>query len=281
MNKNVMIAASVLVILLGGWYGLTQTHLQDSFSQYIENGEVLTLEAKYSPERVVNDHRQELLLDEQHSLQDPTLKFYPYLLMDVKYIHQDKKSKEGLLLWSQVDGEMVLDTEQWETTQGFSDAILAKANKEDFKILKALAKFGGTISMDVLVKDLQTEGESVEPWIQSTIDKHLVIRKGNNLFLHLENPKILVPPQTRFRHNIAKKPYSQVKAVSKNYSKSEIERIAQSAFGNDFTIRKMREIYLPVYTIDIQNPDGSVLTTDWNALTNKRMDRENIYQKIR
>lgn len=281
MKKTILLTLAALVGIICGWLLITNPSFQDLFSQYVENGEILTLEAKYSPEKVANDHRQELIADALHTMQDPSLKFYPYLLMDVKYIHQDKKPREGVLLWSQVDGEMVLDTDQWETSHGFADTMLAKANKDDFKILNTLAKYGGTLSFESLLKEMQFDADDLEPMIQSTIDKHLVIRKGNVLLLHFENPKILVLPQTRFKQNLVKKPYSQVVAIPKKFSRSEIEKIAQAAFGSDFTVRRTREIYLPIYNLDILNPDGSTLTTHWNALTNQRIDKENHYPALR
>jgi hypothetical protein len=59
--------------------------------------------------------------------------------------------------------------------------------------------------------------------------------------------------------------------VKKRYRSSQIETIAKAAFGNDFAIRKTTEIFLPVYSIVVQNPDGSQMTTYWNALNGKRL----------
>jgi hypothetical protein len=59
--------------------------------------------------------------------------------------------------------------------------------------------------------------------------------------------------------------------VAKRYSKSDIEKNAKAVFGADFTIRNSKEVFLPVYSIEVLNPDGSVLTTYWNALSGQRM----------
>ena len=220
--KKVLVLSLLFLGIVGSiGYVINFYPFHDSFSQYIENGEVITLEAKYTPEKIINDHRQELVIDEAHTLQNPILKFYPYLLMDVKYVHADQKPREGLLLWSQVDGEMVLDTNTWETSHGFEDCLLVKATKEDFSILNILAKYGGTTTYDQIAKELQLESTTFNTYLQKVIDKHLVIRKGNYLFLHWENPKIIVSPQTRFKQNLVKKPYNQVQAISRKYSRSD------------------------------------------------------------
>ena len=54
-------------------------------------------------------------------------------------------------------------------------------------------------------------------------------------------------------------------------SSSQIQKIAKAAFGDDFTVRNTTEVYLPVYSIEVLNPDGSTFTTYWNALTGDRM----------
>ena len=66
---------------------------------------------------------KELLKDTDHVFLEPTLKFVPYLLMDVKYIRTQDKTGEGVILWGLVDGEMVINTGTWEKTHGFTDCI--------------------------------------------------------------------------------------------------------------------------------------------------------------
>ncbi len=67
------------------------------------------------------------------------------------------------------------------------------------------------------------------------------------------------------------KPYNYAQRIAKKYSSSQIERIAKVAFGADFTIRGIKEVYLPVYQLEVQNPDGSIMTSFWNALTGDRI----------
>jgi hypothetical protein len=264
--------ACVIAIAGGLWY-LWETNpgLHDLFSQYVENGEILTLEARYTPEQIMNSHRNELITDNSYEYQSPELKFHPYVLMEVKYTQPDRKTKEGVILWSLVDGEMVLDTQTWEKTHGFEDAILANASREDFKILNALAKFKGKMTVDQMQKELHLEPETLTPWIDNARQKHLVVQKGGELQLHFQNPKILVSPQTKINQWLVTKPYSHAQRITKKYSSSQIQNTAKAAFGQDFMIRSVTEVFLPVYSIEVLNPDGSILTSFWNALNGQRI----------
>jgi hypothetical protein len=259
--------------LAGGGFWLWQNNdpFRNFVAEYIDNGEFLTLEARYTPDQIMDSHKDELLVDSKHTFDVPTLKFHPYLLLEVKYSTPDRKSREGVILWSLVDGEMVLNTETWDKTHGFEDAIRANANRNDFKILNILAKYNGIATKDQLQKELHLESEVFEPWIDSAKQKHLIIQKGNVLQLHFQNPKILVTPQTKISQWLVTKPYNHAQRVSTKYSQSQIEKIAPAAFGSDFTIRNVSTVFLPVYGIDVLNPDGSILTTFWNALNGKRI----------
>lgn len=264
--------ACVIAIAGGVWYlWETNPNLRDMLSQYVENGEILTLEARYTPEQIMDSHRSELISDNGYTFQAPELKFHPYLLMEVKYIQPDKKTKEGVILWSMVDGEMVLDTQTWEKTHGFEDAILSDANRDDFKILNALAKFKGKTTVDQLQKELHVEPETLTPWIDNTRKKQLVVQKGAELQLHFQNPKILVTPQTKISQWLVTKPYIHAQRIPKKYSPTQIQGTARAAFGQDFMIRSVTEVFLPVYSIEVLNPDGSILTSFWNALNGQRI----------
>lgn len=267
--KNIAIIAA-LIAASGWWIVHNNPNVVSVLEQYIDNGEILTLEARYTPERIMEQYGKELASGER-SFQSATLKFYPYALLDVKYSTPDKKTREGVLLWSLVDGEMVINCETWDKTHGFEDAINAQAGRNDFKILNALAKNKGKASLEQLQKDLQVEEDILQPWLDESKNKHLVVQKGNEIQLHFQNPKILVVPQTSIAQCMVTKPYSHAQKVSRNYSFKQIENTAHAAFGQDFTIRNKKELFLPVYSIEILNPDGSVLTTEWNALNGQRM----------
>lgn len=262
----------IFVTAAGGWWLWEHNAPFRNFvSEYIDNGEFLTLEAKFTPQQIMETHQKDLLKDEKHSFAEPSLKFHPYLLMEAKYTTPDRKSREGVLLWSMVDGEIVLNTDTWEKTHGFEDAIRANASRQDFKILNVLAKSQGIITKDQLQKELHLDPDVFEPWIDSAKSKHLIIQSGNTLQLHFENPKLITIPQTKINQWLVTKPYNHAQRVQSKYSQNQLEKIALAAFGSDFKLRNMTVVYLPVYGIDIINPDGSLLSTYWNALNGKRI----------
>ncbi len=267
--KNVIL---ICAIAAGAGYWIVQNNPNalSVLEQYIDNGEILTFEARYTPERIMEQFGKELALGER-TFQRSELKYYPYAILDVKYSSPDKRTREGVLLWSLVDGEMVINCDTWDKTHGFEDAINAQASRNDFKILNALAKNKGKASMEQLQRDLQVEEDILQPWLDDSKAKHLVIQKGNEVQLHFQNPRILVVPQTCIAQSMVTKPYNHAQKVSRNYSFNQIEKTAHAAFGQDFKIRSKKELFLPVYSIEMLNPDGSVLTTEWNALNGQRM----------
>ncbi len=259
-------------LLIGAaWFYSNHENFSGIIQQYVENGEFITLKARYTPESIMDAHRKELLNDDQHAYLEPELKFHPYLLLEVKYFQPDKKSREGVILWSLVDGEMVLNTDTWEKTHGFEDAINAGASRNDFKLMQALARNKGTATLDKLQKDLQIEKDTLQSWLESSLSKHLIVLKGNEVQLHFQDPKILVQPETKVTDWMVKKPYNHAQRVASKYSNSQIQKIAKAAFGEDFTVRSATDVFLPVYRIEVSNPDGSTLTSYWNALNGQRM----------
>jgi hypothetical protein len=268
---KIKILAVVALLSVGAYFLFTTFHFNEMFGKYIENGEFLTLEAKYSAEQIMDSHRKDLLGENQRSYQNNDLRFYPYLLMEVKYTQADKKPREGVVLWGMVDGEMVLNTDSWEKTHGFEDTLIAQATRNDFRVLNALSKNSSGLSESEISKELHLEPETVRPWIHSAVDKHLISQNGSKYQLHLQNPKISVQPQTKITQHLVSKPYMHAQKVSSKYSPSQIETLAKAAFGSDFTIRRSFEIFLPVYSIEVLNQDGSVLTSYWNALNGERI----------
>lgn len=262
-----MILVGIVVAIGAWWLWSTDSSWHEAVAQYIENGEFTTLEAHYSADNLMDKHRKELLADEQHQFLDPTLKFYPFLLLDVKYVQADKKTRQGVILWSLTDGEMVIDTGNWETTHGFEDAINSNASRTDFRLMYALAKHQGSLTLDQLQDELHIEAETLAPWIANACEKQLVVQTGRDVQLHVEDPKILVLPQTKIKQAFVMRSYNNANRVAKKYSKSQIEKIAKAAFGTGFTIRSMKEVFLPVHCLSVQNPDGTIFTTYWNALT--------------
>lgn len=252
-----------------GLYSIWEANpnVRSTIGQYIDNGDIKTLEVRFTPEKIMELYGKDLLSQGERSFQKAELKFYPHTLLDVKYSTADNRTKEGILLWSLVDGEMVINCDRWETTHGFQDAINAQANRNDFKILNVLEKSKGKLTVDQLQKELQVEEEIFLPWLETSKEKYLVVQKGNEVQLHFQNPRLFVTPQTKMTQCTVSKPYNYAQKVSRRYSTSQIEKIARAAFGQDFTIRSQEAVFLPVYSIEILNPDGSIRTAEFNAVT--------------
>jgi hypothetical protein len=252
-----------------GWNNLPDT--RNLVLDFFHAGKFQTLEVHYTAEKIMDDHRKELLKDNEHSFLSPTLTFHPYLLMEVKYIHSEDETNENFVLWSLMDGEMVIDTETWETTRGFTDCIQARADRDDFKVINVLASHGSSLDREALLKHLNVEDELLNAWLTKCKAKNLIVQIGNNYRLHLQDPVLEVVPETKISHWLVTKNAKDTERVAKRFWPSEILAIAKASFGHDFTIRKTKEVFLPVYNIVVQNPDGSQLTTYWNALNGKQL----------
>jgi len=269
----------IMLLILGGMgYGgwqLVNTHpeIKNQVVELIESGSFPTLEVRYTAEQIMQTHQKELLNDNRHQFLEPILKFYPYLLLEVKYNISDKQTGEGVILWDLTDGEMVIDTRNWDKTHGFGDCIKASTKKHEFKILNILARNGGISDRDTLSKALHVENEVLDGWIDACRKKKLIVQAGNRYRLHLQNPKLRVVPETRIMEKLVTKPYKNAIRASRRFSASQIEKITQSAFGDDFFIRHREDLYLPVHSIAVENPDGSIHTTHWNALNGQRLSQ--------
>ncbi len=271
--RTVILSFMFFVVVSGGYWSWTyQPKVRAKIENFLSPATFQTLEVRYSAESIMDAHRKELLKDSNHSFLEPTLKFVPYLLMDVKYIRSHDKTGEGVILWGLVDGEMVINTGTWEKTHGFTDCIASNATRQEFKIINALASRGGSWDRDGLSKFLNIENNILDTWVDSCRKKSLIVQSGNTYRLHLQNPKLQVTPETKLDQWLVTKPTKHALRVKKRYRSSQIENTARAAFGNDFAIRETREIFLPVYSIVVQNPDGSQMTSYWNALNGKRLD---------
>lgn len=271
MRRTIFFVLAICAFAGGWWLYYNHDQALGVVQQYVENGEFVTLEARYTPEQIMESHRKDLLISNQHTFRNSDLKFHPYLMMEVKYTQSDKKTREGVLFWSLVDGEMVLNTDTWEKTHGFEDAINSNASRNDFKLINALAKNKTGVSFDQLQKDLHIEKETLQAWINSASSKHLVVQKGNIIQLHLQDPKILVQPETKTNDWLVTKPYDHAQRIPRRYSQNQIQKITKAAFGDDFKIRSLQEVFLPVYSVEVLNPDGSVRTSYWNALNGQKI----------
>ena len=270
--RNVLVIFICLIATIGSFWGWNSARrFRARLEDLISSGSFQTLEVRYSAENIMDIHRKELLKDGDHIFLDPMLKFVPYLLMEVKYTRNMDKTGEGVILWGLLDGEMVINTSTWEKTHGFTDCLASNATRQEFKIINALASRGGAWDRNGLSQFLNIENNILDNWIDGCRKKSLIVQNGNTYRLHLQNPKLQVIPETKLEHWLVTKSTKNASRVKRRYGAAQIKNIAKAAFGNDFAIRKTTEVFLPVYSIIVQNPDGSQMTTYWNALNGKRM----------
>jgi hypothetical protein len=273
MMKKASIALLLVLCVAGGWYTWDRYPVIREFvDERVGSGEFRTLEIRYSAEEIMDRHHRELIKGTGYVYLEPRLLFYPYVLMNTKFTTHNSSTQEGVLLWGLTDGEMVIDTETWERTHGYEDCLLARATYTDFKIIKEIMDAGGAVERDRLYQRFKADGEVIDSWVGQCRDKKLIVSTGNKIRLHLQNPKLENLPVTLLHEPLVAKPTRLCSKSKKHYSLQQICKLAQMAFGSDFVIRRTEQVYLPVYSISVQNPDGSVLTTYWNALNGKRFN---------
>lgn len=242
-----------------------------SLHELIPASEFHTLEVRYSAEQIMESHRSELLKSGRHKYLETETKFYPYLLMEVKYSISAKKTEESLILWDLSDGEMVLNTKGWEKTHGFGDCLTANTTRKEFSIIRWLAKKGGTADRESLIEALHIENETLDVLLEGLKRKQLIVLSGNRYRLHLQSPNLKATPVTQMHERLVTKMGKKAKKAPKRFSLAQVERLTKAAFGEDFAIRHTKDVYLPVHSIVVQNPDGSLHTSLWNALNGKRI----------
>lgn len=276
------ILSTLITIAITGygfwWISTHHPEMKTKIENILDSGQFHTLELNYSANQIMETHRKRLLKDSRHKYLEPELRFHPYVLMEVKYTTEDNETREGVMLWDLLDGEIVTNTKEWEKTHGFGDCINADAQAHEFKILNVLARKGGAIDREGLSNTLHLDNEILDAWIDSCRRKKLIVQSGNQYRLHLQNPKFQTVPETKINQWLVTKPYKDAVCVPKRYSLSQIQKIARAAFGNDFAIRKTTDVYLPVHNIIVQNPDGSIKTTMWNALNGKNLSPNHFIQ---
>jgi hypothetical protein len=265
-----------LLMLSGIGYGIfwvNENHpgVKDRIEEFITSGSIHTLEVRYTAQQIMDTHRKDLLKDSRYKYLEPTLKFYPYLLLQVKYSLSEDKTQEGMMLWDLTDGELVIETKRWEKTHGFGDCIQANTDRQEFKILNTLAKRGGSCDRETLSKALHVENDILDGWIESCRRKRLIVQSGNRYRLHLQQPKLKTLPETKIDEELVTKSFKNATRMKRQFSLGQIQKISRAAFGNDFVVRQTSDVYLPVHCIVIQNPDGSIHTTLWNALTGQKI----------
>lgn len=253
------------------WLSGTKPEVKTKIEELLNTGSFNTLEVRYTASQIMATQRKRLLKDNRHKFLEPSVKFFPYVLMEVKYTVSDKKTKEGVILWDLNDGEMVIETKQWSKTHGLGACISANADRHEYRVIHTLVSKGGSADRETLIKALHVDSEVFDSWIESCRRKQLIVQSGNRYRLHIEKPHLQSIPSTKIDERLVTKPHRNAHRTPHRYSLSQIEKNARAAFGNDFAIGKTMDLYLPVHCIVVQNPDGSIHTSHWNALNGRRM----------
>lgn len=259
------------LIATGVFLDYNNPELRIQASDYFLSEDLHTLECKYTAAQIMDSHSKFLLKTDEHRYLNPEVKFHPYLLMDVKYTGSNDQTGEGIILWDMIDGEMVINERNWEKTHGFHDCITAGIDRSEFKIINMLAQKGGSIDRDGLTKNLHVETDIIDVWVENCTRKKLIVRAGNGYRLHIEKPKIFVQPETKIEDRLVTKTIKNAEKLTRKFSEAQIRKIAYAAFGQDFVIRSYKKVFLPICTITVENPDGSLHTSYWNTLNGQQM----------
>ncbi len=269
-----------LSTLIAGGYGLFwltghNPQLKSKMEELLDFRYLHTLEVRYSAPHLIEAHENLLVKSKGTRLLDPELKFYPHLLLEVKYLNEGK-TKEGLALWDLTDGEMILSTKKWEKSHGFGDCLVASTAPHEFQILNILSKHGASDRITIASK-LGVENGLAEVWLKSCARKNLIISTGDHYRLHIEDPRLPAAPESKIHERLVTKTQKGVIKVPAHFSSSKVQRLARAAFGESFSIRKATMIYLPVYAIPVQAADGAVSTHHFNAFNGSEMPNALFY----
>jgi hypothetical protein len=272
MIKSLAWLALIMALAAGGYWAYMNVPEVTTMTAELLQQEhpTLTFEVVYSPDMILQKHQKELLRDPTHAPGDSYVIFVPHLLMEVKYLRDDKKTEEAKLLWNMHSGEMVLDTATFENTRGFEECIRVHASEEDFRILHAILRHGGSVSRETLLQDIGGNFEQLTTRLENLKKKHLISLRQELVRIHLQNPILQVKPYTNIRHALVVQSSSD-KKIKARYSKEQVHKIAQAAFGQDFAIQSDQCVYVPYVVIEVKNPDNSILKTYWNGVTGKNI----------
>ena len=269
--KRIGLLFFILIALAIGAYGY---YHQDEVNEYLHaqnESEVQTFELGTTGDLIMNANQKTLLKTPLHAFGKQELIYAPYLLLDVKYTRDDKKTQDAKVLFSLIDGEMVLNTQTFETTHGLEDCILSNATDDDFRILHALSKKGGALPKEALSIEMGIDPDVLSTQIEVLRKKHLVTVRQDLVRVHFQNPFTKPDPSTVFSHYLVMRKASKNNQMPGVYSKTQIKNVAKAAFGQDLAFRKEQIVFVPFYEIEIQNPDGSVRRTYWNGVTGKEI----------
>lgn len=271
-SKRSLVWLMVLgIAAAAGYWAYTHTErLQQYVLPSTKEESIDTFEALILPNDLLTK-QPHLLTTQGHSFGPVTLYFAPQLLLSVKYSHDSKSSKASTAVWDMIDGELVIDTNTFDHTQGFADCLASQAGADDFRILRTLTQSGGTLSKEAIIKELGGDDSAICERIENLKKRHLVIIANDVVRIHVESPLFKIEPSTLLTKPIVHRTTLYGNLLPTTFSKSDIETLVKAAFGQDLAIRNSRLVYIPTYEIQVNNPDGSVRKTYWNAISGKEM----------
>lgn len=196
--------------------------------------------------------------------------FFPHVLFHIKFSKEDprKGSQEGQLLWSLVDGELVLDTDTWTKTQGFKECLLLQANQQDMVVMQTLSRLGGAVSRDTLLQALMMKHAKADQMIRKCQKKKLVfVYAGDKIGYHFRQPQFVQGCTTRMhREPVLLRKTRGMSLWPNTYSEDRIKELASMVFGQNFFIINTEEVYVPVYKVMLRSPEDSVRIQYVNAV---------------
>ncbi|MEX1012873.1 MAG: hypothetical protein WDZ27_04185 [Waddliaceae bacterium] len=227
----------------------------DFLKGYVENKEIRSFELRYT-------------LDEIATLQEEpfetlSLKYFPCLLLEVKY-NFNGTTLEDQILWSLTDGEMILNTQSWTLSHGFSELIQLGLNGEEVAALQDLTKSASPLLAE----------ESRFPYALSSLKKkNLVLETDGYYTLHMKDPFLSIPPRTRMLTPLVLRHYQQKEMFPKKFTTRQVERLVVDYFKPfQLAIKNTRVIYLPVAELKRKNSDDSFTIEYLNCLTGDPID---------
>ncbi len=250
----------------GAWYiNEHQPDLKHKALEWANIGAFQSFEARFTPKQVMEKERKYLLKNSDYKFASTSTYYHPCSLLEVKFTTSDQTTGEGVILWDLVDGEMILSTKSWEKTHGYSDCIHSRADEEEFTILNVLSENGGKATRQTLLTSLGIDTQTLNNLIARCKRKKLIVKDRMGYRIHLKDPKLQVTPSTKVHTALVTRPTRTGERRRRRFALSQIEKVAEASFGSDFAIRNISEVFLPVYNITVQKPDGSLETTHWNG----------------
>lgn len=246
-----------------------QNWISSLFHQVVPHeSEIMTFEMRYDEEAITQLVMKKLPSNKYNIKNENHLLYTPYLIVDVKHLDKKRQStEESTMIWDLLEGEMVVSFDSFQVTSGFRDCMTSQASLDDFRFLHLLNEQSGSMTKENLIALSGFDDETASSIIDSLKKRHLITIQNNIVRLHVKNPLFGLPPKTEIKEPFVYRKISTKEMIPEIYSKKTVENMIRSAYGKDIAILDTAYLWIPVWEVDIENPDGSIRKTFWNALT--------------